>query len=328
VLPGDKLREGSLNFSTLLKKHSLSAAPISIETLWLNITRLCNQSCSHCHVDASPDRAEHMPQKVMERCLELLAGCESCHNLDITGGAPELHPDFDYLVLEARKLGKQVKVRHNLTVILDGNPRTGENKGYLPEFFAENRVEIIASLPHYNEAVADKQRGAGVFKKSITALRLLNAMGYGQPGSGLVVNLVHNCDGPLLSARRSELESEFKKELTEKYGVIFNHLLGVTNMPINRFRSRLTESGKYNSYMESLVNAFSPEAVGRLVCRSLISVGYDGRVYDCDFNQMLGLQVSDDKPMTVFNADLNALLNREIVFASHCFGCTAGGGSS
>ncbi len=319
--------ENRYDFQATLLKHGLKLSPISIETLWVNITRLCNQACNHCHVDASPERTEQMSRFTIDRCLELLGQYEPFQNLDITGGAPELNPNFDYFIIEAEKLKKHVTVRHNLTVIFDGNPQTGEQKKYLPEFFADHRVEIIASLPHYIKDFTDKVRGQGVFDKSIEGIRQLNNLGYGEEGTGLVLNLVYNADGTVLPSDRAELESKYKQELS-RYGLVFNKLYAVTNMPINRFLSILLKSGIYNEYMDTLSAAFSAEAAEEIVCRSMISVGYDGRIYDCDFNQMLGMQVVNHEPMTVFNFDWESAINRRILFGPHCFGCTAGGGSS
>ena len=316
------------NFEAMLEKHNLEVRPVSIQTLWVNITRLCNQACTHCHVDASPHRTEHMGRQIIERCLEVLSQNDLMTALDMTGGAPELHPDFDYFVVEARKLGKRVMVRHNLTVIFDGNPQTRDRKDYLPEFFAGQQVEIIASLPHFNEEYVKRQRGNGVFQKSIDGIRQLNEAGYGKEGTGLILNLVHNADGPITPDARMALEKEFKQELYDRYGLFFNKLFAVTNMPINRFRNSLVSSGNYEEYMQQLVTVFNPASVSELVCRSLISVGYDGRLYDCDFNQLTGMQVCQEEPATIFNFDYETLLNRKIRFASHCFGCTAGGGSS
>ena len=315
------------DFQTLLAMHDLRLSPISIETLWVNITPLCNQACSHCHVDASPNRTEQMSRSTVDRCLEILGQHEQCRNLDITGGAPELNPNFEYFVIEARKLKKHVIVRHNLTVIFDGNPLTGEKKGYLPEFFAEHQIEILASLPHYNQDFTDSVRGSGVFDKSIEGIRQLNAVGYGKEKTGLILNLVYNASGPVSPKDRAELEAKFKQELS-RYDLVFNNLYAVTNMPVNRFHSQLQQSGTYDEYMNTLLAAFNPEAAREVVCRSLISVGYDGRIYDCDFNQMLDMQIIDREPLTIFNCDFEALTQRRILFGSHCFGCTAGGGSS
>jgi radical SAM/Cys-rich protein len=330
VLPSPLLTvdEARWNFHHALEKHQLHLAPISIETLQVNITKLCNQACHHCHVDASPKRTEQMNRETVERCLDVLAQFEQIKNLDLTGGAPELNPHFDYFVVEASKLGKHLMVRHNLTVTLDGNPQAKESKRYLPEFFAHHRVEVISSLPYYQEYFTDKQRGHGVFQKSIESMKMLNAVGYGKDNSGLILNLVYNPVGAFLPAPQINLEADFKRELSSKFGLVFNHLYTITNMPIHRFRDQLQRLGAYEDYMTKLANAFNPRAAEGIMCRSLISVGYDGNLYDCDFNQMLDMQIDDDEPMTIFNFNYEKLLHRSIKFASHCFGCTAGSGSS
>jgi len=316
------------DFNRYLENRKLDPKPVSIETLQVNITKLCNQACHHCHVDASPKRTEEMDQRTVDRCLEILTENERIINLDITGGAPELHPHFDYFVLEAKKLNKHVMVRHNLTVTFDGHPHTGESKRYLPEFFAENKVEVISSLPYYQEFFTDKQRGKGVFNKSVESIRLLNNQGYGQENTGLELNLVYNPVGTYLPPPQENLEKDYKRELKDKFDLVFNKLFTITNMPIHRFREFLLRSGTYEEYMEKLINAFNPAAAEGVMCRSLISVGYDGRIYDCDFNQMLDMQIQNGKPLTVFDFDYDELLNRRILFDSHCFGCTAGNGSS
>ena len=318
----------STDFVATLNKAGLTFSPVSIQTLWVNITRRCNQACAHCHVGASPVRTEQMSHATVERCLDVISELDSCENLDITGGAPELHPDFDFMVSEASKMGKQVTVRHNLTVTVDGDPDSGAGKGHLPHFFAENRVTVLASLPHYNEQITDRLRGPGVFTKSIDAIRQFNNLGYGQPNSGLILNLVHNCDGPISREGRVRLEAEFKKALFDRYGLVFNSLLVVTNMPVGRYRSQLETRGALEEYTGRLEKSFSPKAVDGLVCRYLVSVGYDGRLYDCDFNQMLGMEVSSPLSTSIYRFDSSALLHRKIRFAAHCFGCTAGGGSS
>ncbi|MFC2001148.1 arsenosugar biosynthesis radical SAM (seleno)protein ArsS [Chloroflexota bacterium] len=316
------------DFNVMLEKYQLSIKPALIKRLWVNITNLCNQTCIHCHVGGSPARTDYMPRHIIDRCLEALAQNSSCKEIDITGGAPELNPNFDYLVIEARKLGKHVLVRHNITVTFDGNPINGDNKLYLPEFYAMNKVEIIASLPYYSMAAVDNIRGIGVFKKSIDGIRLLNDLGYGKDDSGLFLNLVYNSDGPLTPTDQAKLEADYKKVLATEHGIIFNRLYAVTNMPINRYYQHLQQSGTYQEYMNRLVGAFSADAVQQLVCRSLISVGYDGRIYDCDFNQMLGMQIMEPYATTIFNADFSLLMKRRIRFGAHCFGCTAGGGSN
>ncbi|MGH9752060.1 MAG: arsenosugar biosynthesis radical SAM (seleno)protein ArsS [Blastocatellia bacterium] len=317
------------SFEEKLAQHGLDLAPLGVETLQVNVTRLCNQACHHCHVDASPKRTEQMSRATVDRCLEILARRAAITKLDITGGAPELNPHFDYFVEAARRLGKHIMVRHNLTVTIDGNPQTGESKRYLPEFFARHQVEVISSLPYYQEFFTDKQRGNGVFKKSIESLRLLNEQGYGKSdGKGLTLNLVYNPVGAFLPAPQERLERQFKKELEAKFGVVFNSLFTITNMPINRFKKDLERLGAYDEYMTRLAGAFNPAAASGVMCRSLISVGYDGRLYDCDFNQMLDLNLSEESGGTIFDFDLDKLLNRRIILGQHCYGCAAGAGSS
>ena len=263
-----------------------------------------------------------------DRCLEILAEHEQIKNVDITGGAPELNPHFDYLVTEARKMEKHVMSRHNLTVTFDGNPVTGESKAYLPQFYAENQVEVISSLPYYQEYFTDKQRGRGVFNKSIESLKLLNAHGYGQDDSGLQLKLVFNPDGTCLSAGQACLGNDFKKELLYRFGIPFNNLFIITTVPIHRFKKQLQRLGTYEEYLDKLVHAFNPVAAVGILCRNLLRVSFDGRIYDCDFNQMLDMQVKNGKLSTVFNFDYEDLVTRQIQFATHCFGCTAGAGSS
>ncbi len=325
----EKLDESNYSFHRKLSEEAIDLPPTKIETLQINITKLCNQTCVHCHVDASPKRKEQMDSESIDRCLEILETNKTIKTLDITGGAPELNPHFDYLVAEAKKLDKHVMVRHNLTVTLDGNPVTGESKMYLPEFYAENNVEVISSLPYYQEYFTDKQRGKGVFEKSIESILMLNEKGFGQKDSGLVLNFVYNPVGAFLPAAQAGLEADFKRELDKKYGIKFNKLFVITNMPINRFKQQLKKLGAYDEYMTKLVNAFNPLAADGVMCRSLISVSHDGRIYDCDFNQMLDMEVViDGEPMSIFNFDYDKLVGRRIMFGSHCFGCTAGSGSS
>ncbi|MEX0999206.1 MAG: arsenosugar biosynthesis radical SAM (seleno)protein ArsS [Thermodesulfobacteriota bacterium] len=325
----DRTDEAKYNFYKTLSDKQIDLAATKIETLQINITKLCNQTCLHCHVDASPKRTEQMDLDSVNRCLAILASNDSIKNLDLTGGAPELNPHFDYFVREARKLNKHVMVRHNLTVTIDGNPVTGESKEYLPEFYAENRVEVISSLPYYQQYFTDKQRGEGVFEKSIESILLLNNQGFGKKGTGLELNFVYNPVGAFLPASQESLEADFKRELYKKYEIEFNKLFVITNMPINRFKQQLERLRAYDEYMTKLVNAFNPTAAQDVMCRSLISISHDGRIYDCDFNQMLEMDiVMDHEPMTIFNFDYNKLLNREIMFGSHCYGCTAGSGSS
>jgi len=321
--------EKKYDFYKKLRDNKLELLPTEIDTLQVNLTKLCNQACVHCHVDASPKRTEQMDRESIDRCLEILRDNEPIGTLDITGGAPELDTHFDYFVTEAVKLGKHVMVRHNLTVTIDGNPVTGERKEYLPGFYAEHGVEVVSSLPYYQEYFTDKQRGKGVFEKSIKSIRLLNAEGYGKMDTGLELNFVYNPVGAFLPAGQESLEADFKRELNKKHGIVFNRLYTITNMPINRFRQQLEKLGAYDDYMTKLVNAFNPAAAEGVMCRSIISVGHDGRLFDCDFNQMLDIEISEgDYPSTIFDFDYEKLRNRGIKFGSHCFGCTAGAGSS
>ena len=318
------------DFETQLRRHGMELPPLAVGTLQVNITRMCNQVCRHCHVDASPARRETMSAEGIARCVEILARHPQIAKLDLTGGAPELHPGFDRFVEDARALGKHVMVRHNLTVQLDPHPLTGESKAYLPDFFARHRVEVISSLPYYQAFFTDAQRGAGVFEKSMEAMRRLNAVGYGRQGSGLVLNLVYNPVGPYLPAAQAALEADYKRELKAKFGLEFNGLLTITNMPINRFRLHLEKTGQLEPYMDRLLAAFNPAAAEGVMCRTLISVGHDGRVYDCDFNQMLELHATGARgePLSIFDFDFDAVLKRRIRFGEHCLGCTAGAGSS
>jgi len=317
------------NFDNFIKHNSIDLSPITINTLQVNITKLCNQACLHCHVDASPKRNEQMDLDSVNKCLNILEENNQIVNLDLTGGAPELNPHFDYFVTKARKLNKHVMVRHNLTVTIDGNPVTGESKMYLPDFYAENSVEVISSLPYYQKYFTDKQRGKGVFEKSIDSIKMLNNVGYGSEDAEFELNLVYNPVGAFLPAEQSSLEVDFKKELKEKYNITFDKLFTITNMPINRFKKQLESLNAYDEYMEKLINSFNPIAAKGIMCRNLISVSYDGNLYDCDFNQMLDMNILKvNKIMSIHDFDFMELVKRNIRFDSHCFGCTSGGGSS
>jgi radical SAM/Cys-rich protein len=324
------VRETRYDFEGVLRKNGIDLTPLAIDTLQVNISKICNQVCRHCHVDASPTRSEKMSPEGIAKCLEILERNPGITKLDITGGAPELHPGFKGFVEQAVALGKHVMVRHNLTVQLDPHPKTGESMQYLPGFFARHRLEVISSLPYYQEFFTDSQRGKGVFGKSMEAMKRLNAVGYGAEGSGLVLNLVYNPVGPYLPAPQAGLEADYRRELKAKFGLVFNGLYTMTNMPINRFRLHLEKSGQLEAYMEKLLAAFNPAAAAGVMCRSLISVGYDGRIYDCDFNQMLEMDALDAKgrPLTIFDFDFDRAMGRRIQFDDHCLGCTAGAGSS
>ncbi len=306
------------------KLHQVGQAPLramEIDTLQVNVGKLCNQTCRHCHVDAGPTRTEVMTRETAEEVAGVLHRYP-IHNLDITGGAPELNPHFDFLVEEARSLQRHVMDRCNLTVFFV------EGKEYLPEFLARHRVEIIASLPCYLETNVDKQRGKGVFSKSIQALQWLNRLGYGRPDSGLLLNLVYNPLGPSLPPAQVSLEQAYRDQLRDRFGIEFNRLYTLTNMPISRFLKDLLRQGAYERYMELLLEKFNPATVEGLMCRSLISVGWDGKLYDCDFNQMLELPLRTGLPQHIRDFDLQHLQRRRICTGDHCFGCTAGSGSS
>ncbi|MCH2215059.1 MAG: arsenosugar biosynthesis radical SAM protein ArsS [Flavobacteriales bacterium] len=304
------------------ESNRLPLRPTELEILQINVGYMCNQVCAHCHVDAGPDRKEIMTWETMEMILDILR-TTSVNTLDLTGGAPEMNPHFRKFVEEASKIGvKDFIVRSNLTIIR-------ANKKYydLPEFFKEHNVHVVSSLPFYRKEKTDKQRGNGVFDKSIKALQMLNEVGYGKIDSHLKLDLVYNPAGAFLPGDQAGLESEFKKQLMADFGVEFNSLFTITNLPISRFLEYLIASENYEDYMEALVDAYNPMAVDGVMCRNTISVSYDGYLYDCDFNQMLEMKVaSRGKHISEFN--LEELSKREICISQHCYGCTAGAGSS
>lgn len=297
----------------------LRTAPIGV--LQMNLGKRCNQACRHCHVDAGPDRREVMTPEVVHACLRLLE-TSAIPTLDITGGAPEMHPLFHDIVRRARAAGRHVMDRCNLTITQ--LPSYAD----LPAFLAAHRVEVVASLPSLGARQTDAQRGDGVFEDSIAALRQFNAIGYGVEGSGLLLHLVTNPVGAFLPGSQAALETDWKRELQRRHGVTFNRLYTITNMPISRFLQFLIDSGNLQGYMDRLTAAFNPAAIDGLMCRDTLSVGWDGRLYDCDFNQMLELGTAADAPHTIFEATPAALAGRRIVIGPHCFGCTAGAGSS
>lgn len=296
-------------------------AATGIEVFQINVGKLCNQSCKHCHVDAGPDRREIMTRETMALCLEALARTD-IPTVDITGGAPELNPSFRWLVERVKGLGRRVMDRCNLTILLI------PSQADLAQFLAEHEVEIVASLPYFTAESTDAQRGDGVFAKSIEALRLLNSLGYGREGSPLKLNLVYNPVGAFLPPRQDDIEAEFRRELETRHGVVFHHLYTITNMPISRFLDYLLRSGNYDRYMRKLIGAFNPAAAAGVMCRYMISVGWDGSLYDCDFNQMLDLTLNHGASAHIRDFDAESLYRRRIVTGQHCYGCTAGAGSS
>lgn len=309
----DKMKETGL----------LPLLPTQPEIFQVNVGKMCNQVCKHCHVDAGPDRKEIMTKDTMQLCLDVLANNPSFKTVDLTGGAPEMNPDFRWFVSEIKKLNRHIIVRCNLTIIL-------ANKKYhdLPEFFKQHEIEVVSSLPFYTQDRTDRQRGNGVFEDSIKALQMLNAAGYGMEGTGLLLNLVYNPAGAFLPPSQTALEKEYKDALLERYHIQFNQLYVITNMPISRYLDYLLVSGNYSSYMEKLIQAFNPVAAANVMCRNTISVGWDGYLYDCDFNQMLDLKVGCSGADHLSNYSSSAISQREIILNQHCYGCTAGSGSS
>ena len=290
----------------------------ALETLQINLGKRCNQTCAHCHVDAGPNRTENMTRETVDACLALL-GRVGATTVDITGGAPELNPNFRYLVEECTRRGVKVMDRCNLTVLFEPGQED------LAKFLAANRVEIVSSLPCYSEDNVDKQRGRGVFEKSIRALQALNDLGYGREGSGLVLNLVYNPVGAHLPPPQEKLRADYRRELSENFGIVFNDLFTITNMPIARYARFLETTGELGAYMELLAGSFNPANAAGLMCRSTLSVGWDGRLYDCDFNQMLEIPASSARTVQDLAASPEGA---EIAVADHCYGCTAGAGSS
>jgi radical SAM/Cys-rich protein len=293
----------------------------TIDTLQVNVGRLCNQACKHCHVDASPKRTEIMTPDTAAAVIDAVRRFR-IRTLDITGGAPELNPSFRWLVTEARGIETHVMVRHNLTVMFESGQED------LPEFFRANAIEVVSSLPYFLEEQTDSQRGNGVFSKSIEALKRLNEVGYGIEDSGLSLHLVYNPVGAFVPPSQASIEADFKRELSKRYGIVFNRLFTITNMPINRFLDYLRRSGNEEHYMRRLVQAFNPNTIDGLMCRSLVSMDWRGRLYDCDFNQMLDLGVAYGLPQTIADFEPTKFAGRRIITGTHCFGCTAGSGSS
>ena len=308
---------------TLQNKKQKELQAISPRILQLNLGYLCNQSCQHCHVDAGPDRKELMKKETLKLCLKVWAN-EDFETLDITGGAPEMHPHFRYLVEEARKQKPKAEiiVRSNLSIIVS-HPKYYD----LPVFFAKNQIHIISSLPFYNEESTDTQRGKGIFRKSIEALTRLNAIQYGKSNSQLKLDLIYNPNGAYLPAPQNELEKIFKEKLKE-YSIEFHHLFTITNTPIHRFLDFLIQSDNYEEYMNKLIHSFNPNTLNSLMCRDTISVDYLGYLYDCDFNQMLKMKVNSKNSQHIKNYKKEALENRTINVRQHCYACTAGAGSS
>lgn len=324
ILSNGIFKKGELpTFETKIKEtKQFPLRPKKLEVLQINLGYMCNQVCQHCHVDAGPDRKEIMTKEIMMQCLEVIKKT-AAHTLDLTGGAPEMNPDFRWFVEEASKVGiKDFIVRSNLTIIQ-------ANKKYhdLPEFFKKHKVHVVSSMPHYTRGKTDKQRGDGVFDKSIAALKSLNEVGYGMPNSDLKLDLVYNPSGAFLPGNQNALEHDFKKALKEDFEIDFHNLFAITNLPISRFLDYLIASENYEDYMTALVDAYNPVAVKNVMCTNTISISWDGFLYDCDFNQMLNLKVAS-KIQHISDYNENELQNRNIIINQHCYGCTAGSGSS
>lgn len=308
-------------FVQTLKEHSIELRRGKITTLQVNIGWRCNQACHHCHVEAGPNRTENMDKNVIERLLYLLQKSPDIETVDITGGAPELNPYFREFVLAIRSMGKTVIDRCNLTVLYEkGQEATAT-------FLADNNVQIVASLPCYSRDNVETQRGKGVFGKSIDGLLLLNGLGYAQEGSGLTLNLVYNPNGAFLPGDQAGLEIDYKQHLKEDFGIFFNNLYTITNMPIKRFAHYLEREGKMDEYMQLLIDNFNPLAAHDVMCKNLVSVRWDGQIYDCDFNQMLELPVGNQKT-SIFDIENFEDVTSKIAVREHCYGCTAGSGSS
>ena len=310
-------------FSAVLKAHGLpDLRRSSPTTLQMNLGKRCNQACQHCHVDAGPTRTEAATPATIDRVIQLLSQSASIRTLDITGGAPELHPDFRRLVTSARDLNLHVMDRCNLTVLSEpGQEETAQ-------FLADNMVEVVASLPCYSEANVNSQRGPGVFEASIQGLQELNSLGYGQPGTDLKLNLVYNPLGPALPPDQGELETAYKERLQDDFGVQFNALYTITNMPIARFKRILSATGELDNYIQLLTDNFNPASVPHLMCTSMLSVSWEGTVYDCDFNQMLKIKTPGVARNVWDITALDEVGGNPIATGSHCLGCTAGAGSS
>ena len=324
ILSSGIFADGELpTFAAKIKEtNQFPLRPKTLEILQINLGYMCNQVCEHCHVDAGPDRKEIMTIDTMNQCLEVIKKTNA-HTLDLTGGAPEMNPNFRWFVEEASKAGiKDFIVRSNLTIIR-------ANKKYydLPEFFKKHNVHVVSSMPHWTRGKTDKQRGDGVFDKSIKALQELNAVGYGLEGSNLKLDLVYNPSGAFLPGDQMALENDFKKALKNDFDIDFHSLFAITNLPISRFLDYLIASDNYEDYMNNLVEAYNPSAVANVMCTNTLSVSWDGNLYDCDFNQMLNLKVASKvKHIKDYNEEL--LQNRNIIINQHCYGCTAGAGSS
>jgi radical SAM/Cys-rich protein len=312
-------------FIQKLKQHNAYPLKADLpEILQINLGKMCNQTCTHCHVDAGPLRTEIMPRKVLEQCLLIVKNSPTIHTVDLTGGAPEMNPNFVWFVKELRKLNAEIEiiVRSNLTIL------TSSKYNDYPNLFKEIKATVVSSMPCYTKENVDKQRGNGVFNRSIKALLKLNEAGYGIH-KDLQLHLVYNPGGPSIAPAQEALQYDYKKHLKEDFGIVFNQLFTITNLPVSRFLEFLLQENRLNEYMDKLIENFNPQTLKGVMCKNTISVGWEGALYDCDFNQMLEMPLQKNaKPLTVFNYKIDLLKNRNIQVNNHCFGCTAGAGSS
>lgn len=306
------------DFSEMISDDRVKNTADSMDVLQVNLGKMCNLACKHCHVEAGPGRKEVMSKEVMEACLAVYKK-QRLSTIDITGGAPEMNPDFEWFLKEACKISGHVIVRTNLVILLE------ERYRHLIRIYAENGVELVCSLPYYEAGRMDKVRGSGTFNKAIKVLQELNRLGYGE-APNLVLNMVYNPAGAFFPPEQGAMEQEYKKKLGEKYGITFNQLFTITNNPTGRFGTFLVNSGNLESYMHKLYNAFNPSTLPGMMCRFQLSVGYDGALYDCDFNQAAGIPVSTGEDIfDIINKDYTP---RKVCFGRHCYACTAGQGSS
>jgi radical SAM/Cys-rich protein len=323
----DNMRAGNKtcpfkDFDAALREVSLfPLRAYAVDTIQINVGKLCNQSCAHCHVEAGPNRTEIMTRETMQLCLDVITSC-GIVTVELTGGAPEMNPHFRWLVERCRETGCHLVVRSNATAMLE--PGLTD----IPTFCRDHGVEIIASLPCYTLENVDAQRGSGVFNKSIKVLKALNELGYAAEGSDLVLNLIYNPGGAFLPGDQDALERDYGQHLGDEHGIRFNHLYTITNMPIGRFKKHLDANNEYDDYMNLLIGSFNPDAAKQVMCRHLISIGWDGSIYDCDFNQVLNMMVNHGAPAHLEDFDCGLIGRRRIVTGLHCYGCTAGAGSS
>ena len=316
------LEPGVDRFAETVRKSKVALRRRRVSTVQINIGYKCDLACNHCHVESGPKRTEAMDRGTCQRILDLIDASSKIEILDITGGAPELNPNFRFIASEARRRGLRVFDRCNLTVLFEpGQDDTAE-------FLADERIEIVASLPCYTSDNVDQQRGKGVFDKSIRALQKLNQLGYGQADSGLILNLVYNPVGAYLPGPQGSLKADYKKSLKDNFDIAFNDLYTITNMPIKRYERFLRNNGQFNEYMQLLIDNYNPRAVSEVMCTSMISIGYDGQLYDCDFNQMLDLTHPERRHRSLDDIESFDQIGERIAMDNHCYGCTAGAGSS